>query len=1247
MKKNKNSRGVITVLLIIILIPMLLVTSVFVDASRYKLVKSMVTSTSDLTLNSVIANYDTELDDMYGLFGTVQNIDEFYEELEEYFKIMLMQSGLDESISEDTSLFLTNGVKNGDFSNFFEMEFLDDVSIEEVPNGNLANPVILEKQIVDFMKYRSPINTGLSFITALQSFKTIEDQKKVVEAKDEYYKDVSKINKALRDAWQEICYYSNGSYWLEGEYQYYEYIDLNSAPEKISQADYIKSISEAFKNYRQEYEICNKEFFLNIASNKYYNTDISVKNPSASSQKSEKITQSIADKLYKEINKSIGDFKSALGECKKDMQSDNDNDNSFKLDYNPSHGYYPTQVWLKNNYSNRISDFALHYNTLCTHYTAYLNNRAKADALKTENEEDEELIKKCKAALDSYDCDDEFKKINNAVNDLNTKLNSYRNYYITNYKKSENEISNTINRINKEIIDIKSDLNTAYTHLDNAVNYLDKAVGLMDADLATKKNNWKQAAEKIDGTTIGQENLSEISGLNDEYINKDTVNKFIKYLEAIRDNIGGSNGVIKQIEDITFCGKQLGDITANISSQSDPTKMVFTNLIIQKYGSNNLKNMPTTKDEIETIAKEFFARKDVYKESTISTDWLSSDYNPTIGENNYSNNLNFYNYLSNQFGDLSIEDTTTKVESIDTDTKLNEANAKGNPTETEVVTNPEAKADVSSLKVIKKGDSFDGGGAEGENANSRMKNAKLPSSGSLFSDLVNGLERLRDKMYVTDYVMSMFSYATIESELAKENEKNNTINSTDPTSSSTNTKDGKPQSLTFQEINADNNKIYPYEAEYIVYGKDTNSSNYNATCASIFGVRFMFNLIYAFTSSQLKMEALPIAAGLSAATLGIVPVEVFKIVILLVDAIVESGIDLYEIKKGESLPLYKTKETWQTSYASVIRKEAGKILTTVVDEATGMIVDCLNKTIDEASETLEEEETIIDNYLKEYFDSQINNITKGVIDVFFSVYDAAETTVLTEYGKITDLAKEKIISEVSNSIDKWASQNNNEKDRKLLIVDVKTAVAENIKQYLPALVERMVSLGQSKINETSNNIKEKVEKEIKDIASDIENVIERTKGTIKTEIDNYKEQFLEEIKESVSQGGEELKKTINSSISSYFGNGSGGNNVCSNAESLLSFKYSDYLRFFAMCSVYSNEEGFITRVGNLIQTNMNIQATKNSKTFDLNKSRVYLKVNTTIKVKPLLINLDIFNTMINADDNGLWGKYDFVTVKGY
>lgn len=419
MKKNKNSRGVITVLLIIILIPMLLVTSVFVDASRYKLVKSMVTSTSDLTLNSVIANYDTDLDDMYGLFGTVQNIDEFYEELEEYFKIMLMQSGLDESTSEDTSLFLTNGVKNGDFSNFFEMEFLDDVSIEEVPNGNLANPVILEKQIVDFMKYRSPINTGLSFITALQSFKTIEDQKKVIEAKDEYYKDVSKINKALRDAWQEICYYSNGSYWKNGEYKYYKYNGLNSAPEKISQADYIKSISEAFKNYKQEYGICNKEFFLNISSDKYYNTDISVKNPFASSQKSEKITQSIADKLYKEINKSIGNFKSALGECKK-MQSDN----SFVLDHDPLPEDYPTQVWLKNNYSGRISNFALHYNTLCTHYTAYLNNRAKVAALKTESEKDEELLKKCQDALDSYDCDGEFKSINDVVNDLNTDRKS-------------------------------------------------------------------------------------------------------------------------------------------------------------------------------------------------------------------------------------------------------------------------------------------------------------------------------------------------------------------------------------------------------------------------------------------------------------------------------------------------------------------------------------------------------------------------------------------------------------------------------------------------------------------------------------------------------------------------------------------------------------------------------------------------------------------------------------------------------
>ena len=72
-------RGAISIFLILVLVPMLIVSSIFVDMSRIRLAKAAATSAGDLTLNTALTNYDAVLKDMYGLFATSQSIDEMLE----------------------------------------------------------------------------------------------------------------------------------------------------------------------------------------------------------------------------------------------------------------------------------------------------------------------------------------------------------------------------------------------------------------------------------------------------------------------------------------------------------------------------------------------------------------------------------------------------------------------------------------------------------------------------------------------------------------------------------------------------------------------------------------------------------------------------------------------------------------------------------------------------------------------------------------------------------------------------------------------------------------------------------------------------------------------------------------------------------------------------------------------------------------------------------------------------------------
>lgn len=84
----------------IVLVPCMLFTCVFGDVSRAKLSKATAESAADLALQSVLAHYDPDLEQFYGLVASCQNIDAFYAKSANYFKGMMQAQGLPEEYSE-------------------------------------------------------------------------------------------------------------------------------------------------------------------------------------------------------------------------------------------------------------------------------------------------------------------------------------------------------------------------------------------------------------------------------------------------------------------------------------------------------------------------------------------------------------------------------------------------------------------------------------------------------------------------------------------------------------------------------------------------------------------------------------------------------------------------------------------------------------------------------------------------------------------------------------------------------------------------------------------------------------------------------------------------------------------------------------------------------------------------------------------------------------------------------------------
>lgn len=108
MRKKKGSRGAVSVFLAIILVPCIVVASLFVDLSRVHLSKAAAESSADLALNALLTNYDGDLKDWYGMVASCQNIEQFYQVSASYFIRALKSQGM----SDDEIILLSDYYSN-------------------------------------------------------------------------------------------------------------------------------------------------------------------------------------------------------------------------------------------------------------------------------------------------------------------------------------------------------------------------------------------------------------------------------------------------------------------------------------------------------------------------------------------------------------------------------------------------------------------------------------------------------------------------------------------------------------------------------------------------------------------------------------------------------------------------------------------------------------------------------------------------------------------------------------------------------------------------------------------------------------------------------------------------------------------------------------------------------------------------------------------------------------------------------
>lgn len=1023
---NKKMRGVISVFLIIILVPCLLLSSILVDVSRVQLAKAEAESAGDLALNALLAHFDTDLNDWYGLVASCQSVDQFYEISKEYFmSIVTAQDLSGETLTalESTFDFATGGGGDQAASNLLQMT-VESASVSEVAGANLQNPAIMKDQIVEFMKYRAPIELTRGLIgrltsdnpemkDALSGATEAEENEDLVEAKRDYYETEGELRKQAY-----YSYLAIKKYYLLGH-------DSSKSIQAAPAANYLRSketvniLAEQLESYRETYKDINRVIIFNLIGTenlesyqrvsykasaitniekKYQKTGSEFKNSGiyAREETQEDDTviyyynKSTAEKRYNAVVTAESDLKNAISDLVAaakavdsslgDKVGDGDDD------------YYFVQWWklmgeaLKSP-TNKVRTKAEDLIVACAKLDSMLEycepDPEDADAMTNWNKEKfgndgkslqthlRLALESAQGTRDSYIKErtitaaerqqSEYLKVTMKLEELSQALPSWDSYDpslwvnmekgVTGKYSGEYPLSQAVDLIQADIDNyMVTPLNDCQGALYDAIYGRDgggelypgaevntslKNVSLVALkDLAQQYKDdyekWVSEADKLPKTKMAEDDETEIAGLQKvaEAITPAAVDELSTRLKNISDQFGEIQMTIygggnAELPGLTYCGKK-------IYAKED------TNAMLQaaraKFKSSGL-TIGLTNRELKETAEKFFQQQFSVPEGELVKILAESGntHNPDIdpSETNRVDTPELYVTFHAWWENVDAEEFDQSTEEQD-----------------------KAQERVDDYEAQENGESEggDGSGGDGDSGDGESSDSKEYATGTttyrgggeditpeysggssydigdsltgiigLVKNLCGDITALRDDLYVTTYIMNMFSYATFDREAkfalcggnvdssnwiekykSKDNDKEETgWLSTLPT-------DSYNKSLTGKMINQENNQAYLAEVEYILCG-GTNSENIKSVYGNIFAIRYLLNLISSFQHFWKNGSIDTIAIFLSSATCYIVPATAFKVVLLLMLTAVETCLDNKRLSYGFPVKLYKTK----------------------------------------------------------------------------------------------------------------------------------------------------------------------------------------------------------------------------------------------------------------------------------------------------------------------------------------------------
>lgn len=1230
--------------------------------------QNMEKGASDLTMNAALSDYNEILKDVYGIFAMSATEDDLTNNLERYFNNSLSNiSDLDttDSYTRDYINSLTSWLSTAGSEGSADFDTLINLTnatcdVSYVGGSEVYHSNILKRQILEYMKYRGVVAVSQELINKFSGFSGFDKQSKAIKAKMNYEKELEKVGDSCQTAYNELYEARKQKHTsVTQDILGYEIeADCENKIELFKDA-YLKTVSLAKENYDNisKYLVYIKVLEdtsadkLNVNSNVILYNEISNKSSEATENMGEGLKEghTVTNEAYTHkglegVLSNVEYFKSnnigltsgcEMNDEKTDFNVISDHDGGF---YGTMKSFVDDIKSQKSNINGELSeDNVIKVYQLKQTINNWINNDDNKTYLANIW-----ALKDYFYSCEGNDCkiNEYFENIEGFISDINDIAN-YTNNYANSYKDKVKSLAVEANKQIRLVFDDCTIMISKYEAIEKDLNAV-----ISDIESAEEKGEkWKDKIDKVTDKSSKQTMTSDYESEAQPLKKAD--------VEALRDKVIIVNkefyqDILDRIKSLKYCGNKLAEKYDSSKVEKADYEKDFkkSKIMPDTVDSNGMAaaiNSAKANFESDT-GNSFKAFRRLLENDEFST---KSGFTTKAQEENQQ----FFEYLASNFEYKSGTEEEEKSEASDggkealidkgkvTSAKENAKNDKtlsgdvsSDFLDAMVTNNSKSQQDIGV-------DPTDPEGSSDDNVTDTADSMSGEETTSFLKALGDIAATERDKLYLVEYMRNMFScYTTnIDPDAGNPNveeKKDKEVGS------QYENKDDFEKTLSGIAISADNNYYYGGECEYILWGGNPKSA-VNKTKASIFGIRFILNLIYAMSAPDINALTFEWATVIAGWTVFGVPIvqTVLKIAL----ALAESAYDLNQLCLGKSVPLYKSSTTWAMSpqgMINVTKETAATLIGKATEAAEKNLNDAITNIFDKIENTANDKISEIGDEVTKYINQTIRDVSDKVINATVTPFMNGIKGVL---GKMdSSWGKDKIKEELQNCLDKLKEGSTDD-----IYGQAKTVAIE----YLEGKIDEVAGTICDGLKEAAGNksdiigkvnalfkkvdpetntetgyiskLRGKIAKKITDLSGELQGKVSEalnsTEDNVKEELNEALNNFSDGISEKVSSGLDKVGESAPNSKTV--------GDVSNAKAATISLNYKEYLYAFMLIGILANEDNMVARTGYLMQMNISQKMTdagfndSDRENFDMTKMYTMVQIHSEADVDSVFMGM--------------------------